>query len=278
MEEKQMSKTENCSKMQNSVKNGEIFTILKYAFATLFACVVAVFYFFAVSFCLFPKTAISASEKMGWKGGEVLGYETIYKRSGKIEDLYNLTVACIKANRNGQTIACISKIQESVEYNAFCEKLDISAKQTVKKEYVAYVANLDSYLQNQKVIALYKTGQKEKSETEAIADLERQNRYSFALDAYVSCLDGLKNEKTLLANLANKEYNGKTVLQLIDEKIALLEYSSLSEVDQILSVYTLLKANKVKYALQNAQENTSQAEATKQEILRLQTEFASLTA
>lgn len=278
MKEKQQTKNENNVKMQNTAKNSELFAILKYAFATLFACVVAVFYFFAVSFCLFPKTAISASEKMNWKGGEVLGYEQIYKKSGKIEDLYNLTLATIKANRHGQTISCIQKLQEDVDYEAFCEKLDNSAKQSVKKEYVAYVANLDSYLQNQKVVALYKNGKKTKAEATAIADLERQNRYTFALDAYVSCFASAKNEKQLLASLADEEYKSKTILQLIDDKIALLEYSSLNEIEQIMSVYTLLKINKVKYAMQSAKGLDADAENTKQEITRLQSEYATLVA
>lgn len=278
MEEKQMIKSEKNVKMQYVAKNSELFTILKYAFATLFACVVAVFYFFAVSFCLFPKTAISASEKMGWKGGEVLGYERIYQKSGKIEDLYNLTIATIKANRHGQTISCIADLQANVDYEAFCEKLDNSAKQSVKKEYVAYVANLDSYLQNQKVVAFYKNGQKAKAEATAIADLERQNRYTFALDAYVSCFVGAKNENQLLSALADEEYKGKTILQLIDDKIALLEYSSLNETEQIMSVYTLLKINKVKYAMQSAKGLDVDAENTRQEISHLQTEYANLVA
>ena len=148
----------------------------------------------------------------------------------------------------------------------------------MKKEYVAYVANLDSYLQNQKVVALYKNGKKTKAEATAIADLERQNRYTFALDAYVSCFAGAKNEKQLLASLADEEYKSKTILQLIDDKIALLEYSSLNEIEQIMSVYTLLKINKVKYAMQSAKGLDADAENTKQEITRLQSEYATLVA
>ena len=67
-------------------------------------------------------------------------------------------------------------------------------------------------------------------------------------------------------------------MQLIDDKIALLEYSSLNEIEQIMSVYTLLKINKVKYAMQSAKGLDADAENTKQEITRLQREYATLVA
>ena len=268
-----MAENQNVDKMQNTDKNALNFTILKYFLVTLFACVVAVFYFFAVSICIAPKNMISTCQKMGWKGGELLCYERIYDKSEKIEDLYNLTVASINAKNNKKTISCISELQKQDNYDAFCEKLDLSAKRTVKIEYVAYVGNLDSYLENQKVLALYNSGKKAKAKNEAFKNLKSQNKYSFSLDAYVSCLG---DNKTKLSALSQEEFENKTIMEFIDDRISLLDYSSLSNVEQVMSVYTLLKINKIKYALFNAQEKTGQANAVQEEIFRLQTEYASL--
>ena len=270
-----MTEKQNFDKMQKTNKNALNFTILKYFLVTVFACVVAVFYFFAVSICLSPKSMISTCQKMGWKGGELLCYERIYDKSDKIEDLYNFTVASINAKNNKQTISCIAMLQDRNDYDAFCEKLDLSAKETVKIEYVAYVGNLDSYLENQKVLALYNCGKKSKAKQEAFANLESQNKYCFSLDAYVSCLG---ESKTKLSALADEKFEGKTILEHIDERISLLEYSSLEKVEKVMSVYTLLKINKIKYAILVSQDKTEQANATQEEISRLQNEYASLIA
>lgn len=270
-----MTEKQNHDKMQKTDKNALNFTILKYFLVTVLACVAAVFYFFAVSICLSPKSMITSCQKMGWKGGELLCYERIYDKSGKIEDLYNFTVSSINAKNNKQTILCIATLQDRNDYDAFCEKIDLSAKQTVKIEYVAYVGNLDSYLENQKVLALYNSGKKSKAKQEAFSNLESQNKYSFSLDAYVSCLG---DNKAKLSALADEVFENKTILEHVDERISLLEYSSLGKIEQVMSVYTLLKVNKIKYQLLVAQDKTEQANAVQEEISRLQNEYTSLIA
>lgn len=270
-----MAENVNLDKKQKNNKNALNFTILKYFVVTVFSCVVAVFYFFAVSFCILPKNMISVCQKMGWKGGELLCYERIYSSSNKIEDLYNLTLASINAENNKQTVSCINMLQEDERYDAFCEKLDLSAKQTVKIEYIAYVGNLDSYLENQKVLALNGCGKKQQSKQEAFKNLKSQNKFSFSLDAYVSCLG---ENKSVLSSLANEEFENKTIMECIDDRINLLDYASVGKVDKVMSVYTLLKINKVKYSLLFAQDKTEQANAVLEEISRLQNEYTLLVS
>lgn len=272
MEEK-IETNENSVKMQNIDKNNTIFTILKTSLLTLFACVVAVFYFFAVAFCLSPEFMIKTSEKMGWTGGEILGYQKVYENSGKIEDLYNLTVICIGNKKNKQTVKCVNELQDSDDYDEFCEKLDLSAIQNSKIQYVAYVGNLDSYLESQKVSALFKQGKKSEAEKSAIANLKSENKFSFSLETYVECLDG-KKEKLL--KLANKTLDDKTVFEWIEQRISLLQYDSLSDKYKALSIYTLLKINKTKYQLLEALENFEEMGNVQAEISRLQNEYSSL--
>lgn len=265
---------QNVDNLQNNGKKSLNFTILKTCVATLFVCVVAVFYFFAIGFCLFPKTSISISEKMGWKGGELLGYQQVYKQSQTIEDLYNFTIASVSAGANNQTVKCVNEMQERDDYAEFCEKMDISALQSVKLEYVAYLGNVDSYLQNQKVVSLFNSNQKSKAKEEAIQDLARRNKYSFALDAYVSCLANCTNQE--LKSLSEEQCNGKTVMEWLDIKIQNLNNAIQSTPEKVLAVYTLIKINKVKYAFCIANENQETAEQVLQEISNLQKEYRSL--
>lgn len=272
MEEK-IETNENSVKMQNIDKNNTIFTILKTSLLTMIACVVAVFYFFAVAFCLSPNLMIKTSRKMGWTGGEILGFQKVYEKSGKIEDLYNLTVLCIGNEKNKQIVKYVNELQDFDEYDEFCEKLDLSAIQNSKIQYVAYVGNLDSYLESQKVSALFKQGKKSEAERRAIANLKSENKFSFSLETYVECLKGNKEK---LSKLANKTFDDKTVFEWIEQRISLLQYDSLADEYKALSIYTLLKINKTKYHLLEAVGNSEAMENVQIEISRLQNEYSSL--
>lgn len=272
MEEK-IETNENPAKMQNMSKNNTIFTILKTFLLTLFVCVVAVFYFFAVAFCISPNMMVKTSRKLDWTGGEILGLQKVYEKSGKIEDLYNLTVVCIGNEKNKQIVKYINELQDFEDYDEFCEKLDLSAIQNSKIQYVAYVGNLDSYLESQKVSALFGQGKKSEAEKCAIANLKSENKFSFALETYVDCLKGNKEK---LSNLANKTIDDKTVLEWIEQRISLLQYDSLPDEYKALSIYTLLKINKTKYHLLEAVGNSEAMENVQTEISRLQNEYSSL--
>ena len=181
----------------------------------------------------------------------------------------------LNSPQTGEAISIVSQIPIHGKNGIIPTHLYFFTKQTVKIEYVAYVGNLDSYLENQKVLALYNSGKKSKAKQEAFSNLESQNKYSFSLDAYVSCLG---DDKAKLSALADEVFENKTILEHIDERISLLEYSSLGKIDQVMSVYTLLKVNKIKYQLLVAQDKTEQANAVQAEISRLQNEYTSLIA
>lgn len=267
-------KDENKDKMQNNSKKALNFTILRTSLLTIFICVVAVFYCVLIVFCVSPTTAISISENMGWKGGELLGYQQIYNKSNNIEDLYNFTVASINAGRNKQTLKCIAQLQERVDYNEFCEKMDISTRDSVPLEYVAYLGSVDAYLQNQKVVALFNSKQQSVAKQVAIEDLKRNNKYSFALDTYLSCLKNISNQA--LIDLANSTFQSHTILEWLDIKISTINYLEQPKPEQLVGVYTLLKINKVKYRFYVALENQEAVAQVQTQITNLQAKYANL--
>lgn len=266
-------KTED--KVQNNHQNGYFFTIMKTFLFTVFVCVVTVLYSFAISFCLFPNFMVKISSKMNWTGGEVVAYEMIYDRSGEIEDLYNLTMACINNEKNMMAVKNIDKLQNHDDYVEFCEKLDLSAMQNSEKKYLAFVSNLDSYLQSQKVRALFDEKKISIAENVAFNDLKNTNKFSFAFETFVSCLDG---DKKSLSTLAQKTFSGKTLFEWMDFKISMLGYDKLGVGQKILSVYTLLKINKTKFILCDAIGDVENKNIAQSEIQRLQNEYDDLVS
>lgn len=268
MEMNENVKTEE--KMQKQNENGYFFTILKTSLLTVFVCVVAIFYFFAISFCLFPKFMVKTCSKMNWTGGEVLAYQRIYERSDEIEDLYNLTMACINLEKNDLAVKNIDKLQEHEDYAEFCEKLDLSAMQSSEKKYLAFVANLDSYLMSQKVRALFSNGKETKAESASFDDLKNTNKFSFALETFVSCI---ASDKQKLSNLAQKTFENKSVFEWIEQRLSVLEYDELVTEQKILSIYTLLKINKTKFVLCDSVGDFENKNIAQTEIQRLQSEY-----
>lgn len=263
-------------RLQKNEQNNVNITIIKSFLITLLTVFVVVFNFFAVGICLFPKRTASLCEKLNFKGGVALCYEKIYDSSGKISDLYNLTTANIKANRNKDVIKNIDKLQKSEEYNDFCERVDKAAINKTEISYVAYVGNVDSYLESQKIIALFNLNKKSDAKDEAITDLSRANKYSFALETYVSEMLDAKKEDDL-KGLLDEIVDGKTILYLVDDQIAALDYTGLDKVSQVMSVYTLLKIQKTKYNIYNIDKNTEKMQDAEAEITRLQKIYSNLT-
>lgn len=261
--------------LQKNEQNNIYFTIIKSFLITVLVVFVAIFNFFAIGICLFPKKTAQMCENLNFKGGVALCYEKIYDKSGKTSDLYNLTVANINAHRNKDVIKNINCLQNKENYNDFCDKVDSAAKNKTSVSYIAYVGNVDSYLESQKIIALLNVNKKSEAKKEAISDLSRGNKYSFALEIYVSEMINAKHQSDL-QNLFEEKVDNKTILYLIDDQIATLDYAGLNKIDQILSVYTLLKIQKTKYNIYNISNNQTKMQEAEVEISRLQVVYSNL--
>jgi len=275
MDKKLVNNAEKNVQLQKTEQNNIYFTIIKSFLITLLTVCVVIFNFFAVGICLFPKKTASLCEKLNFKGGVALCYEKIYDNTGKISDLYNLTTANITANRNKDVIKNIEKLQNDKNYNEFCDRVDTAAKNKTSISYIAYVGSVDSYLESNKIIALFNLNKKAEAKKQAISDLSRGNKYSFALETYVSeMIDANKEEE--LKGLFEEQINGKTVLYLIDDQIATLDYTGLGKIDQVMCVYTLLKIQKTKYNIYSIEKNTEKMQETETKITKLQSIYSNL--
>jgi len=225
--------------------------------------------------CFAPKVYISWCESLSLSGGEFLGYERIYAQSGELPHLYNVINAAARAGKDKKELSYIKLLQSDEEYASFCEKMDASARSAAKKQYVAYVGSLDSFLNNERVSILFSRSLS-KARDAALLDLSNSNKYSFALDTFLSKAQRSKTADEQLAKVLAYESENKSIFQLLDARVALLEYSSLEGAERILSVYTLMKIEKARYTLYNFSGMETERDQAKINFENLQNEYASL--
>ena len=247
-----------------------IFTCLK----TLLCLIVGVFYVFTTIFCLSPKTTLKINQVFGFRGVETACYERIYLQSGKLGDLYNLIEVSIKNKDNNRITKYVDEMKNSVGYAEYCEKLNLAAE-NVELKYYAYVGDYDSYIDGEYTLALFRQNQS-KAEEYAIKILKNGNNIlSFPLATYVDCLkekNDLEKLKTVLIASADGQ-SETTVLDLIENQIAELDYSGKNTKTKLLYIYTLLKIEKCKYTCFDTSGDTTNASESLQKISDLQAEY-----
>ena len=247
---------------------------------TAILLVSAFFFFMAVCVCLSPRTAISIYEFLGAEKGVVGGYEQIYKQSGKNIDLYNLIQKSATAGTYKTTSKYITILQKKDNYKDFVAAVDKAVRSASSKKYVAYVGDLDGYLTSQKVLAEYKRGNKTNAKKLALADLNNDNIYSFALSTYVDCV---LNDSKLLNTKRVEIVSGllsDEVKLLLDGREESLDYKKgdLNEIDKILMVYTLLKIENFKYTASVLANEKDTADSILEYMKNLQKDFDTFIA
>ena len=274
--------TENSgnARVQNLTK--DIFlTFLK----TFIILVGSAFYILAVSLCLSPNFAISVYDFLGATKASLSCYERIYAESGELADLYNLSIKCIEAKDYKKASKYIETLRGAEGYEDFCGEVNRATIETTSLKYIAYVADLDSYLVSQNILSLYESGEKQKSKELAVLDLASENVYSFGISTYAMCLmsdSSLSSEEKSesLKNLAEQSVTfddeTKTVLEWINERLALAnpEYGEEgNNIDKILRTYTCLKIENLNLIIyENANEDALASE-TRAKIEELQNQY-----
>ncbi len=279
-----MNKT-NEKRGQSSANYG--LTILFTALKCVAVFVILLFYLEAIMVGLVPKSAAKFFDDIGLDGPASTCYEQIYKRSQKSIDLYNLVERQLRSGNYKKAANNITKLLERPDYKTFATKLNKAAIEKSEKKYLVYVADVNSYLLSQRVIALYRSGDKASAKQRAIEDLysdDAENVYSFAFGGYVDCLllDEALNENGTLGQVLDALYKeipeGKVmdIQSRIQTKLARVDAAATSEVDRIMRVYTSLKINYTLLNIYEAQGDTVLSASCRERIEMLRTNYESL--
>ena len=245
------------------------FTCLK----TLLCLFVCILYVWTIIFCLSPQTALRINQTFGFKGVETACYERIYLKSEKTSDLYNLIEICVKNKDYNKTVKYIDQMRKGEGYAEFCSQVNMAAVANTSVKYVAFVGDYDSYLTQQKCVALYTSNKKIEAFQFALYDLnDNTNKYSIPLASYVELLGAEKSFD--LSTLMSTMVGEKTVETLISEKIDALDYSGITDnKEKAMCMYALLKIEKVKYTYYSNINDQSNATLSAQRISDLQSDY-----
>ena len=220
---------------------------------------------FGVFFCatilnyVAPQTMAGVYGTLGLNKAQAYCYKRVYYKSERIEDLYNAIETSIKANCYGDVVSLGQEMKNNPHYLVFCDKINQRNTKNIDKSLYVYVCDYDSYLSGQIISASYKNGNKTKAEELALNALsENANIYGGELATLVGAVkedDGLTNaqKQTTLATIYAKTIGGKTIAELIEDKLnSLPDPSTATNLTKLKIYHAKQKILTTKYYLEEA--------------------------
>ena len=232
---------------------------------------------FGVFFCatilnnIAPQTMAGVYGTLGLNKAQAYCYKKVYYKSERIEDLYNAIEVCVRAENYGDVASLGQTMQEKPNYLVFCDKINQRNTKNIEPKLYVYVCDYDAYLSGQIILSTYKQGKKSQAEVAALNALsENANIYSGELATLVGAVkedDGLTNtqKQTTLATIYAKTIGGKTIAELIEDKLnSLPDPSTATNLTKLKIYHTTQKMLTAKYHLEEA---SGANEATLEAIL-----------
>ena len=237
-------------------------------FAKILVSVLLVFCFLlSVLFLMAPKADAKIFEFLGLKKAEESCYIRIYERSQAEEDLYNLIMFESKEGETLKQLQYINMLLSDGDYEEFCIRFNNSAVVSLmnekgkieKKNMVAHVCNINSYLLNQKVNCMVNLGFENENVWNFIAsNLEKVDIFEYSITTYLNLIEtntSISNEKAkqLTKDMLSYEKNSKTIETLLNERIDDVETyllnANLPDVGRIIALNTMVNLRLADYRI-----------------------------
>ena len=182
-----------------SQQNNENLTkfILKIAGFTALGIVFVFYYVMSILMTLAPSAPASIFDAVGSEYSALAAYEQQYKHYPSCEGLYNVIQKSIELDEQNRVLKYIPALRSSDGYDEFEEKINASSIASVPLTQVAFVYDVDSYLNSVHIEALYNNGNKESAWTRFYQDINEKNNkrvYTNTIVPYINCLF---NDKSL---------------------------------------------------------------------------------
>lgn len=197
-------------------------TAVKFFCLTLFGLIAIFCEMFLVVPVLSPKTAINMYKTTGQNKTAIATSERIYKKSKKIEDLYNLVLLSDELNDKENLLKYSKLLLEHKNFATFSLAFDEYALAHTDKDKLYLVSSLKSYLMSIRIEYLYGENS-EKAFMEAVQCFDENDINVFYFSKYISCIlldnslsDVKKNE--LVAQTATATHNDKTIVELLQQR------------------------------------------------------------
>lgn len=209
----------------------------------------------SVIFALSPMSCAKIFNFMGSTGAEEVCYKFEYRKTGSAASLYNIIIFEQNQGDWQEELYYLNLLSSREDYLNFCEKLDASAAVSVQnKSMLARTANTNSFIINQTVSAMYKSGVDRSSITDyIIKKLKNELAVEHSFATYVSLLISdtslSENTKTSICKMLLLD---EGLLDAFETKCSILEEmldNEEKEVKQLVIAYSMLSNAKAKYNL-----------------------------
>ena len=185
-----------------------------------------------------PTTAVKMFKNIGLGSAAVGVAERQYKKSNKIEDLYNLVLVCDEVESGEKLLKYSSDLLKRDDFNAFEQAFNRYALEHTSKDKLYLMASLKNYLCEIRIEYEYQKSS-EKAFLEAVSCFEYEDINLFYFSKYIDCIIAQSNEtkaqKTLqIAQTANAIVGGKTVLNLVKERYDNFKPTNLENAELLL--------------------------------------------
>lgn len=261
--------------------------ILKTIGFTLIGIVVAVFYVLSVMVGLVPKTAAGVFDAIGAEKAVTLCFENAYIKNPSNKNLYDLVQQAIVTDDYGRVIDYCYTIPKLKKYSEFENEINEMSRDGVEKDKIAYVYDIDSYLNSAYIKALYESGDKVSARQEFFTtDILRDDHpYTISMVTYINCLYAdesmTKEEKNsdLSSFFTNLKVYGASIKEHLETRLNQIEDISEDTVNgKIFNVYSQIKVNTCFYKIYDILGNPEQKEIYEARIQELTQEYNNLIA
>jgi len=246
-------KVKKIKKEQNMTKY-----ILKTAGITLACIVVSFFYILSILMVFAPTVPAKLFSAIGSKGAVTICYEQEFKRKPSTYAMYNVIQCAVQSEDNDRIVAYTRTLRQLKAYDEFEEKMNTESRKNATKKNIAFVYDIDSYLNSLYIQSLYEKGENLDIRMAFYQNMNSEDHYyTIVLVPYINALyadeSRTKDDKAdelndwLNSFTQNGVGNILDVLKVRLDKIEDINTEALSIGEKIFNVYTQMKVNNALY-------------------------------
>ena len=270
---------------QNKNQDNLSLYVLKTIGYTLAGIVIAVFYLLSVITSICPKAAGNIYNIVGAEKAVTICYEKEYVKNPTNVNLYNLVQQSIVTNDYARVKEFCYTIPKLKKYKEFETEINEMTRKDVPKNKIAFVYDIDSYLNSAYIKALYETGDKQSARQEFYtSDIKRDDHpYTNSMVTYINCLYNdntmTKEEKNgdLSSFFTNLYFDGKSIQEHLESRLLTIEDINEETINgKIFNVYSQIKLNTCFYKIYDILGNPEQKSNYEARITELTIEYENL--
>ncbi|MBQ9790804.1 MAG: hypothetical protein IJW24_04365 [Clostridia bacterium] len=249
-----IKKIENYASENEQKQTNMPLFVLKTFGLTILGIVFVFYYVMAICMGIIPSVASRVFDTVGSEKTALVAYEQQYKHYPSTNSLYNVIAKSVEMDDEARIIFYVPKLRKMDGYAEFEKQINKASVEKVSLVEVAFVYDIDSYLNSLFIQALYETGRGDTALLFLYQEIgtDKDKIYTRSVIPYMNCLyndDTLtmsEKAENIIIFSDSAQISGKTMLEWVTEwRIAIEDqYSKETTIEgKIFNVYMQIKMN-----------------------------------